>query len=153
MSTVDGHVERFSSGERRKNSRTLSESESASYGGAVGATNDKPKRVRNRQASLQLQAALNAAEVINDADPTPENAAKMNLLKVRLAVLSRKAARELVDTRKQLRDALAAARAENERLTRQHERDTEEITRLRDICRTATGVTFDEIALRGQNGR
>jgi hypothetical protein len=115
---------------------------------------NKLKRVRNRKASLQLQTALNAAEVINDADPTPENAAKMNLLKVRLAVLSRKAARELVEDRKQLRDALAAAKAENERLTRQHEQDAEEIARLRAACRIETGVTFDEIAqARGRDDR
>ena len=109
----------------------------------------KAKRVRNRKACLQLEAALRDAEILNGAEPTPENVEQMRLVKTRLTVLSRKAARELVDTRKQLRDALAAARAENERLTRQHERDTEEITRLRDICRTATGVTFDEIATRG----
>lgn len=114
---------------------------------------EKSKRVRSRKASLQLQSALNQAEVLNDAAPTPENAAKMNLLKVRLAVLSRKAARERVDTVATLTDRVTALEAENEHLMIQHEQDAAEIERLRTVCRVAATSSFDEIAMRGQNGR
>lgn len=109
---------------------------------------EQSKRVRNRKASLQLQAALNDAEILSNAEPTLETVEQMRLVKTRLTVLSRKAACELVEDRKQLRDALAAAKTENERLTRQHDLDVAELARLRVICRTGTGATFDDIAMR-----
>jgi hypothetical protein len=119
----------------------------------VEATNEKPKRVRNRKASLQLQAALNDAEQFDGALHDELTIARMKLIQTRLTVLNRKAVREQEQHRERLIEQLKQTKAENERLQRQHELDREEIERLRDICRTQTGVTFDEIALRGQNGR
>src|SRR5215467_2074841 len=63
--TTGGYAERFSADEPRKNSATQSKSESGNYGGEVETTNNRPKRVRNRKASLQLQAALNDAEQLD----------------------------------------------------------------------------------------
>jgi hypothetical protein len=146
MSTTGGYVEKSLSVERQRNSITRSMSESANYGGAVETTNDRPKRIRNRKASLQLQAALNDAEILSQAEPTPDNISRMKLAQVRLTVLSRKASRELIGDLKRLKDILAKTKAENERLTRQHEQDAIELARLRAICRAETGVTFDDIA-------
>jgi hypothetical protein len=139
--------------ERRRNSGALSTKEFANYGGAVKATTEKPKRVRNRKASLQLQAALNDAEQLDGALHDELTIARMKLIQTRLTVLNRKAVREQEQRREQLVEQVKNLKAENERLTRQHERDSEEITRLRSVCRTESGATFDEIAMRGQNGR
>jgi hypothetical protein len=78
--------------------------------------NDKPKRVRQRRASLQLETALRDAEILSSAEPTLENVERMRLVKTRLTVLNRKASREQVDTIARLTKRIAALELENARL-------------------------------------
>lgn len=117
-------------------------------------TIEKPKRVRRRKVALQLQEALNTAAALETLEPTELSIARMKLAQTRLTTLTRLLNRERNDRLKETLEELGTFRAENERLARQHEQDSAELARLRAVCRTETGVTFDEIAkMRGRDGR
>ena len=111
---------------------------------------DQPKkRIRNRSLRLQLEAALRDAEAAATADISTQK-----LVQTRLTKLTRLLNRERSDRLNDALEEVAVLRAEVERLTRQHEHNSAELARLRAVCRTETGVTFDEIAkMRGANGR
>ena len=110
---------------------------------------EKPRRVRRRSIDLQIQQALNDAEAAATADISVQK-----LIQTRLTTLTRLLNRERNDRLKEALEELATLRTENERLARQHEQDSAELARLRAVCRTETGLTFDEIAkMRGRDGR
>jgi FtsZ-binding cell division protein ZapB len=102
--------------------------------------------VRQRKPELMLQAALNDAEALGRVTPTPETVEQMRLLKVRLLVLKSRVNRKLQNEVAELTRRVEELTAENLRLH-------QEAARLRTACGVETGVTFDEIAMRGQNGR
>jgi hypothetical protein len=109
----------------------------------------QPKRIRKRSLRLQLEAALRDAEAAATADISTQK-----LVQTRLTTLTRLLNRERSDKLRKALDMVAVLRTENERLTRQREQDSAELARLRAVCRTETGLTFDEIAkMRGRDGR
>ncbi|MGO8794539.1 MAG: hypothetical protein ACLQLC_06930 [Candidatus Sulfotelmatobacter sp.] len=110
---------------------------------------EKPKRIRRRSLRLQLEQCLRDAEVAATADISTQK-----LIQTRLTTLTRLLNRERNDRLKEALEELAMLRAENERLARQHEQHSAEVARLRAVCRTETGLSFDEIAkMRGRDGR
>jgi hypothetical protein len=114
----------------------------------------RPKRIRKRSIRLRLEEALSTAAALETVEPTELSIARMKLAQTRLTTLTRLFNRERSDRLKEALEELATLRAENERLTRQHEQDSAELARLRAVCRTETGLTFDEIAkMRGRDGR
>jgi hypothetical protein len=116
----------------------------------VSDLSEQPKkRIRRRSLRLQLEAALRDAEAAATADISTQK-----LVQTRLTTLTRLLNRERLDKLKQALEELTVLRTENERLKRQHECDVAELARLRVVCRTETGVTFDEIAkMGGRDGR
>jgi hypothetical protein len=109
---------------------------------------EKPKRVRRRSIDLQIQQALNAAQELDGAPHDELSVSKMKLVQTRLTILARMQARREVGDLKRLKDALAKATSEVERLTRQHDVDVAELARLGAVCRTDTVNSFDDIASR-----
>jgi hypothetical protein len=103
--------------------------------------NDKPKRIRKRSLRLSLEQCLRDAEAAATADISTQK-----LIQTRLTTLTRLLTRERNDRLKGALEELATLRAENERLTRQHEADISELTRLRNICRVEADRSFEEIA-------
>jgi len=110
---------------------------------------EKPKRIRRRSLRLQLEQCLRDAEAAATADISTQK-----LIQTRLTTLTRLLNRERNDKLRKALDTVAVLRTENERLACQHEQDSAELARLRAVCRTETGLTFDEIAkMRGRDGR
>lgn len=74
------------------------------------------KRVRRRNLAVQLQAALNSAQELEQAEQSDLSIARMKLVQTRLDCLLTMQARERHDKLRKLTDELKVVRAENERL-------------------------------------
>jgi hypothetical protein len=105
----------------------------------------KAKRVRRKCTDLQIQQALNAAQELDGASNDELSIAKMKLVQTRLSALLKMQARERYDKLKEAIERVAVLEAENERLTRQHEQDAIELTRLRAVCKTVSHGSFDDV--------
>jgi hypothetical protein len=74
------------------------------------------KRVRRRNLAVQLQAALNSAQELEQAEQSDLSIARMKLVQTRIDCLLTMQARERHDKIRKLTDELKVVRAENERL-------------------------------------
>jgi type II secretory pathway component PulF len=79
-------------------------------------SDQKPRRIRQRKPELMLQAALNDAEELSRATPTPENVERMRLVKTRLTVLKSRVNRKLQSEVTELTRRFAELEGENLRL-------------------------------------
>jgi hypothetical protein len=74
------------------------------------------RRVRRRNLAVQLQAALNSAQELEQAEQSDLSIARMKLVQTRIDCLLTMQARERHDKIRKLTDELKVVKAENERL-------------------------------------
>jgi|HubBroStandDraft_1064217.scaffolds.fasta_scaffold38230_4 hypothetical protein len=90
-----------------------------------------PQRVRRRSIAVQLQAALNAAEILDRADASELTISRIKLAQTRLIVLSKALNRERHDKLKRALAEVKRLTAENERL--KHELAAKPAVQVTDI--------------------